>query len=322
MATLTDWVIGLIAGRDLGEQHIRWCIKKENDHIRSLNSTKPIPTTLHAAMYQDSSLNDAHMSQSSRSFTASYKMYSAHCSEAGPQILMPAQSFLDVHSHYAKVPNQVSIYTEALEVAQSYKFGTIKTIQRTTFDLNRENQILKAPLRRPKQKINDLENLKPLNSALCKEMTQRNQVIEQAARFAELRKAQEVAYERRRRNSTKQQHPLPPFILKVDRRLPGVHDSEHLVDTLPPYFTPPASPEHMHETDQQDLQAVSVAADNPTRLPQIRWAANLLQQKQRKAHGALAQHQKRPGSVPHHPRRESSHRHSNFRKTSALTADE
>ena len=342
MDGFADTIIALIVGRsnspfapkyvihadlqlDLAEQHRRWCIKKEKDRIRSEGPSKPLPVTLHAEMHHRS-VNIGTRASPLPSLRASCAS-SEPCPKFGAKILMPTPHFLNVHSHYARGLNSVASNSiESPEVMQTYNFNQIDAGRRIGF----YPQQNRKAIRRPPRKINDLEKLPPLSSRLAGEIEHKKKVLDQAVLYAQIREKQEIESERQRRNSTAQQHPMPPFVLNIDRR--HLADDGHLTDTSTPPITPPTSPpqltrpacgqqsesskdvvdNHMNQLKalvQQDL------VSKPGRQPHVRWAPNLVQQKQKRIPTLNAQQQP-PHVVPFRilRRRRSSNCPSNLRK--------
>jgi len=287
MASIIEGLTGLIVGRgiykiphvsidaedqpDLDEKHRRWLLGKEKDRLRSLNPKRPMPMTLHAAMHRRSLNPEPPSSPSAPSLEPL-----APCPSKGPQILMPTRHFSNVHSHYAGGPVHASSdLTGVSQVMRSYKSSHKDTSRCMGFNTH---QCDKA-VRRPPRKVTDLEQLPSLSSKLAKEIKQTQKVLEQAKIYAQIRKKQEGEKERKRRNSTAQQHPVPPFVLRTDKWYPS--DSGNLVDALKPEITPPASPEPTGETSNQQSEEAQDVAKNPAPRPHVRWAPNLIQQRQK-----------------------------------------
>ena len=292
-----------------GEQHIRWCLKQECDHIRSQSPTKPIPTTLHAAKYKESLTSGARNPNQTGSSNAAGNASSTPNLHNTPTILMPHPNFRNVHSHYVTGPITINLRSTTTDsttdsavdftakvptppIPIPSNTNTKHTQQRTQVNLRQHR---KGGSRAPRRKRTNLEDLPALSSAVAAEIAHRKLVTEQAARFAEIREAQELEAEMARREHVRREHPVPEFVLRIDR-----YEGEDLADFLPALIktTPAASPERKRGREkaaqqQQEQQMEGAGADadgkdvagnpnapNPTEERHITWAPNLVQCRQ------------------------------------------
>lgn len=296
MACIINWIIGLIIGRGiavalcyyldytnsrpgLSKQHGQWRLNKDKDKAQKTQSQarlKTIPTTLHAALYKPSlgrrnPLSELPPGSSPGLLTPS--------PSTEPQILMPNRHFLNVHSHYAKGPVPVvSELVEAPEIMQSYDYSDMNTRCGIGFQHHQPS----CRTRRPARKINDLEKLPPLNSNVAAEINSRNKVLEQAAIFAKIRQKQEVCIEQQRRANRAPHQQLPPFVLQLgtwskDRGSRAELSTPQVTSQI----TPSASPNSRRlQAPGHRPERSNLASDAPQR--HVRWAPNLMQQKQKR----------------------------------------
>ena len=264
-------------GLDLAERHRRWLVKRETDEIRSQCSNRPMPTTLHAAMHQRSMGWESQppISCSMPSSGAWATTVPSPSTEA--RFLMPNRHFLNVHSHYATFSDDVAPnFIESSEVMQTYDFGQIDTGHRIGFNPHRRHKRISRP---PRRNI-DLERLPPLGPKLIEEIEKKKQLLEQAAIYAQIREKKEAETERKRRTSTAQQHPMPPFVLRIDKWYTSSDTS--LQDPLVSQATRPASLQCRCQSLVSQSEAAQEAVGCFASQTRGRLTSNLIQQRQKK----------------------------------------
>ena len=230
---------------------------------------------------------------------------------AKPNLFMPDRHFSNVHSHYYSTGpvHDASNISEVSEVMQPYNFRRIDTRRSTGFNTHRNCPGARRP---PRKKI-DLENLPPLSSRLAEEIEHQKTVMEQAALFAKIREKQEEETERKRRTSTAQEHPMSPFVLCTDKWYPAVKAGTVM---LTPEITPPAS---LQLTNQTSIDQSKPSEDLAIpRAPHVRWAPNLIQQKQKQLQPLQTQQHSQLRPKPQR-RRSSDRRPSHLKKVTLPT---
>lgn len=195
---------------------------------------------------------------------------------------MPNQHFLNVHSHYAKVPVHVaSAIIQVSEVFQCFDYRRSDSLHQIGFQ-EPEYCFQASP---PARKVTNLERLPPLNAEVAAEISQHNRKLKQAEAYHRIKEQQQRQDEQRRRAETARKYPMTQFIpnLGIHRRGKAV-----AVVTLPEPKVKPSTT----STDTADGQARIKPSDSEAitevgtsaKQKRIRWASNvdvnLRQQKQ------------------------------------------
>ena len=272
--------------------------------MRSRSPARPVPMTLHAAVHHRSMERDPHPPSS-----VSYGiMVTSPCVEA--KVLMPQRDFINIHSHYAPISHHLTPKViETSEVMRTYDFSQINTSHPIGFNPQQRQKRISKPPR--KNSDSDLEKLPPMGPGLAKEIEKKKQVLEQAAIYAQIREKEEAETEVKRRTKTARRHPMPPFVLRIDER--HINATTNLQDPLtaqPAQATPPAPSQGMRQSPVDPSAALREAEGHPPLQPHVKWAPNLMQQRQQKSQAPCAQ---RPPPRPTLGRRRSSNGPSTLR---------
>ena len=233
----------------------------------------------------------AHPSAVSSVFTASFLA-------SDTKILMPNRNFRNVHSHYPNGPalQIISEAADATEVMQSYSHNQISTTHHVGFEPRDPNRGICKPAR----KINDLEKLPPLNARTAEEITRRAEFLAQARGYAQIRERQEDEVEVQRRLNTASRYPMSTFVLRLDswHQREGIFPDDVSIPEITPYVTPEPSLRKARICASRTRERLPQSiAGNPTNQPHIRWAPNILQQRQRQLNSSGGQHQTQPVAV-------------------------
>jgi len=207
------------------------------------------------------------------------------------QILMPNRHYLNVHSHYAKVPvgvelNEANDKIKTSGIMQSYDYGCPDINPHIGFNPHRN----KGGARMPVRKAVDLEKLPPLSSQLVAEITHENEVHMQAAMFAKIRSEREAHAELQRRVNRAPQHQAPSFKMRIG---PLYARNGSQSDAPTPPITPAESPTDQIQPNTQRSKELQVYDTHQER--HVRFAPNSIQQQQKLCN--ILQRRQRPPPV-------------------------